>query len=153
MHLNCLHNEYEKKITKLSVQKNLDGSWWLNRTSISNYIFFFLFSYHFFLQSIVQYLHLQIKSFLIPLSTCNICFVSLCKLIVLYISNIQKQFFWKHIQKDLRFVFCFFLTGLNPLKHLKKFHGGIEAFWKKKHAVLQFYMVSGLCTSKLSPLL
>lgn len=63
---------WKNKITKLSVQKNLDGSWWLSRTSISNYIFFF-----FFLQSIVQYLHLQIKSFLIPLSTCNICFVSL----------------------------------------------------------------------------
>lgn len=116
-----------KKITKLSVQKNLDGSWWLNRTPISNYIFFFLFSYHFFfLQSIVQYLHLQIKSFLIPLSTCNICFVSLCKLIVLYISNIQKQFFWKHIQKDLSFFFFFnWSQSVKAPKKVSRWHRSI----------------------------
>lgn len=115
---------WEKNHKTFSTE-NLDGSWWLSRTSISNYIFFFLFSFFFFfIQTIVQYLHLQIKSFLISLSTCNICFVSFFKLIVLYISNIQKkkQLFWKHIQKGLRllmFLF-FFLTGLNPLKHLKK---------------------------------
>lgn len=37
---------WKNKITKLSVQKNLDGSWWLSRTSISKYIFFFFFTVH-----------------------------------------------------------------------------------------------------------
>lgn len=104
MHLNCLHNEYEKRITKLSVQKNLDGSWWLSRTSISNYIFSF---FSFFIQTIVQYLHLQIKSFLITLSTCNICFVSFFKLIVLYISNIQKTILLESYTKGFKLVVVF----------------------------------------------
>lgn len=98
------------------------------------YFLFSLFLSFFFLQSIVQYLHLQIKSFLIPLSTCNICFVSLCKLIVLYISNIQKQFFWKHIQKDLRFFFFNWSQSVKAPKKVSRWHRSIL-----KEKSMQFY--------------
>ncbi len=117
---------WEKDHKTFSTEKTW-WSWWLSRTSISNYIFFF------FIQTIVQYL--QIKSFLITLSTCNICFVSFFKLIILYISNIQITNLLETYTKRFKVV-VFFLTGLNPLKHQKKNHGGVEAFWKNKHAVL-----------------
>ncbi len=102
MHLNCLHNEYEKRITKPSVQKKLDGpDDWAEHPSAIIFSFF-----SFFIQTIVQYL--QIKSFSITLSTCNICFVSFFKLIILYISNIQITNLLETYTKRFKVVFFFF---------------------------------------------